>query len=88
MSDEHKDSIWKKEISFGRKPADGDSMSGADPKRAIDVELEEIKAAAIAACWKRGVALGRPGEGRPAAPLKLSGLTALPLKRRPHRLHR
>lgn len=49
MTDEHKDSIWKKEISFGRKPDNGDSTAGEEPKRAVDAELEQIKAAAIAA---------------------------------------
>ena len=46
--DERKDPIWKKEISFGRKPS-GDATPDAQPRRALDAELEEIKAAAIAA---------------------------------------
>jgi type IV pilus assembly protein PilM len=43
VTDERKDSIWKKEISFGGSPTD------AAPKRPEDNELEQIKAAAIAA---------------------------------------
>ena len=49
MTDERKEPIWKKEISFGRKPDGGDSSADTGPKRAIDAELEAIKAAAVAA---------------------------------------
>jgi type IV pilus assembly protein PilM len=48
VSDESKDSIWKKELSFGRKPEDGDATD-AGPKRPVETELDQIKAAAIAA---------------------------------------
>jgi type IV pilus assembly protein PilM len=48
VTDERKDSIWKKEISFGQKAGDG-SPSAAEPKSAVDAELEQIKAAAVAA---------------------------------------
>ena len=49
MSDERKEPIWKKEISFGRKPDGRDSGIDTQHKSDVDAELEEIKAAAIAA---------------------------------------
>lgn len=67
MSDERKDSIWKKDISFGRKAEDVDAPSGDEPKRAVDAELEQIKAAAIAAVTP-DVPKPEPAR-RPAKPL-------------------
>ena len=50
MSDDvQKEPIWKREISFGRKPGRDDSVPSGEDRRGIDAELELIKAAAIAA---------------------------------------
>jgi type IV pilus assembly protein PilM len=49
VSDERKEPIWKKEISFGRKPDGSEPGPDTQAKSAVDAELEEIKAAAIAA---------------------------------------
>jgi type IV pilus assembly protein PilM len=46
VSDEQKQSVWKKEISFGRKAKDD---APAAPEDETTVELEAIKAAAVAA---------------------------------------
>jgi type IV pilus assembly protein PilM len=71
VSDERKESIWKREISFGRK-ADGASASSSDaPKHGVDAELEEIKAAAIAAVTPTAPApepVRRPAKPLPAEP--------------------
>ncbi len=44
MSDEQRESFWKKEISFGRKPND----DVGEPSQDLTDELQQIKAAAVA----------------------------------------